>query len=134
MEEKKINITLKLKHLSRMARKWDTKESQGVYSLFWGVLENRQEEFGILVNPEILINDVSEIQKEKRWQRLKSYFFISFLYPAANLIFTTSLVSTLPFPRILVKDMSTTSMFFFSTSMFDADGLHLKHNWIKSHN
>lgn len=73
MEEKKINVILKLKRLSRMARRWDTEESQGVCSLFWGVLENRQEEFGILVNPEILINDASEIQKEKRSQRPKSY-------------------------------------------------------------
>lgn len=71
--KKKINIILKLKRLSRMARRWDTEESQGVCSLFWGVLENRQEEFGILVNPEILINDASEIQKEKRSQRPKSY-------------------------------------------------------------
>lgn len=55
-------VTLKSIHLSGVAGKYDTWESVQSFGVF---LENRQEEFGILVSLKILINAVSGVQKEK---------------------------------------------------------------------
>lgn len=41
--KEKISVARKLKHLLGRAGKWDTKESWGVHSLFWGVLGTSPE-------------------------------------------------------------------------------------------
>lgn len=106
-----VNVTLQFKHLLGTAGKWDTKESKGLFSVFWGVLDNRQEEFGILLSLETLISAVSGVQKEKRWQTKAKILPPGFLYSVENLILIALLVFTLSFPCVWGADMSSTSMF-----------------------
>lgn len=70
-----VNVTLQFKHLLGTAGKWDTKESKGLFSVFWGVfwiIDKKSLEFySVLRLWSVLCQEFRRKKDDK--QRPKSY-------------------------------------------------------------